>query len=111
MKPGASFSFGPRSTNPLKRFSCGCSLPIDSYGMEVKEYLARDMNNIHVAINDGVRKIFGWNRWESIRELRNAFGYHSIFVVSAIMKSKFLAGFTEIRNSVLTHLLSFCIPH
>ena len=51
------------------------------YGIEVKEYLARDMSNLHVAMNDGIRKIFGWNRWESVRSMRESFGYRDIYTL------------------------------
>ena len=41
-------------------------------------------------MNDGIRKIFGWNSWESIRELGNSFGFDDIYVMAA--KSKCLFG-------------------
>ena len=73
----------------MKLFFTNC-VSILSYGLEVKEYLTRDKRSIHVAMNDGIRKIFGWNRWESIRELGNSFGFDDIYVMAA--KSKCLFG-------------------
>ena len=65
----------------MKVFFTNC-VSILAYGIEVKEYLARDMRSIHVAMNDGIRKIFGWHRWESIRELRHSFGYDDIYTMA-----------------------------
>ena len=76
-----------------------------NYGIEVKEYLARDLNRIHVAMNDGIRKIFGWNRWESVRQLRGSFGYKDIYTVEAIRKRKFIQSIPKLRNSSLDSLM------
>ena len=62
-----------------------------TYGCEVKLFLARDMQKINVAINDGIRKIFGWNRWESVRQLRMSFGYKDIFTTVASRRKNFLS--------------------
>ena len=56
------------------------------YGIEVKGYLTRDMSNIHVAMNDGIRKIFGWNRWESVCLLKEFFGYRDIYVTAVVRR-------------------------
>ena len=76
-----------------------------TYGIEVKEYLARDLTNIHVAMNDGIRKIFGWNRWESVRHLRSSFGYKDIYTMIALRKRKFFHSISLLRNSLLNSLV------
>ena len=81
----------------MKLFYTNC-VSIFAYGIEVKEYLARDLNSINVAINDGIRKIFGWNRWESVRQLRCSFGYKDIFTVIALRKRNFYHSIPLLRN-------------
>ena len=91
----------------MKLFFTNC-VSILTYGLEVKEFLARDMRSLHVAINDGVRKIFGWNRWESVRELRNSFGYSDIYTMAEKRKRKFLSNIKELNNPILLFLLRHC---
>ena len=91
----------------LRLFYSNC-VPILTYGIEVKEYLARDMTSHHVAINDGIRKIFGWNRWESIRTLRESFGYLDLHTIAATRRRSFFAGFRFLDNPTLKHLKRVC---
>ena len=74
----------------------------------LKEYLTRDFRSIHVAMNDGIRKIFGWNRWESIRELRHSFGYDDIYVMAAKRKRVFLSSLHCLNNPLLLFLKQQC---
>ena len=53
-------------------------VPILTYACEVKSYTGREMTRLDVSLNDCIRKIFSFNRWESTRELRRSFGYDSI---------------------------------
>ena len=55
-----------------------CCTPILSYACAVKEYPARQMQDCTTALNDALRFIFGYNRWESVRNLRESFGYKSL---------------------------------
>ena len=54
-------------------------VPIITYASEVKSYKYVDMHACHVALNDAIRRIFGYNRWESIRSLRTSFGYNDLY--------------------------------
>ena len=91
----------------LKLFFTDC-VPILSYGLEVKDYLARDMRSLHVAMNDGIRKIFGWNRWESICELRDSFGYDDIYTMAEKRRRKFMSSIYHLNNPILPFLKRFC---
>ena len=91
----------------MKLFYTNC-VTILTYGLEIKEFLARDMRSIHVAINDGIRKIFGWNRWESIRELRNSFGYNDIFTMAEQRRRKFMSTLHRLNNPLLISLKLYC---
>ena len=91
----------------MKLFFTNC-VSILTYGLEIKEFLARDMRSIHVAINDGIRKIFGWNRWESIRELRSSFGYDDIFIMAVKRRRKFMSSMHRLNNPLLNSLKQYC---
>ena len=84
----------------MKLFFTNC-VSILSYRLKVKELLARDMRSLHVAMNDGLRKIFGWNRWESVRELRSSFGYSDIFTMAEKRKRKFFSTIKELKTLFL----------
>ena len=92
------------SEEVLMRLYFSNCVSVLTYGLEVKEYLARDMRSIHVAMNDGIRKIFGWNRWESIRELRSSFGYRDIYAMAESRRKGFTSSFRLLNNPILTHL-------
>ena len=53
-------------------------VPKLTYACEVRSHSARDMMRMDVALNDSIRKIFTFQRWESTRYLRQSFGYKSI---------------------------------
>ena len=78
-----------------------------TYGIEVKEYLARDMCKVNVAMNDGIRKIFGWNRWESVRQLRTSFGYNDIYTITARRRKKFMETIPLLCNPTLNFIKHF----
>ena len=42
-------------------------VPILSYASSIKQYSATEMSNCNVAINNVLRKIFGFTQWQSIR--------------------------------------------
>ena len=91
----------------MKLFHTNC-VSILTYGLEIKEFIARDMRSIHVAINDGIRKIFGWNRWESIRDLRSSFGYDDIFIMAVKRRRKFMSSMHRLNNPLLISLKQHC---
>ena len=94
----------------MRLFYSNC-VSVLTYGIEVKEYLARDMTTLHIAINDGIRKIFGWNRWESVRVLRESFGFRDIYIMAEARKRNFLARFCDLDNDTLQKLKQYCETH
>ena len=54
-------------------------VPILTYAAELKLFKYTDMHACHVALNDAIRRVFGYHRWESIRTLRMSFGYHDLY--------------------------------
>ena len=53
-------------------------VPNLTYACEVLNYSSNQMQPMNVAINDCIRRIFGHNRWESVRFLRQELGYPSL---------------------------------
>ena len=58
-------------------------VPVLSYASDVVVFHHREMESLHVAVNDLIRRIFSYNRWESIRTLRESFGYLSLTEIFA----------------------------
>ena len=70
-----------------------------TYAAEVRVLSSSDMNTYNVALNDSIRRIFSYNRWESTRHLRQELGYMNI---SEIFHSR--------TNNFLTKCMSFHNP-
>ena len=84
-----------------------CCIPILSYASAVKVYSSRQMQDCNTTVNDALRLIFGFNRWESVRALRVSFGYKSLVDLFAIAKRKFENSLSSHRNPVISHLSRF----
>ena len=82
------------------------SLPILTNACEVKTFSCFDMLDYHVATNDAIRRIFSFNRWESVRHLRESFGYRDIYSIFAQRKRSFLHRFRLTNNSILHSFLT-----
>ena len=79
-------------------------IPNLTYACDVVCYSASDLSSLHVAANDAIRKIFRYNRWESIAFLRNSFGYSSITEIFARRRMMFEQRLTQIGNAFLSRL-------
>ena len=64
-------------------------VPVLTYACAVKEYPSRQMQDCCTAMNDALRFLFGYNRWESVRTLRQSFGYKSLVEMFHRAKTKF----------------------
>ena len=82
-------------------------VPCLSYAAEVVEYRGSDMNSLNVALNDAIRRIYSYNRWESTRSLRQHLGFPNISEIFHARKNSFLAKNVVIRNEVIRTLTSF----
>ena len=96
------------SENVLMMLLYSNCVPILTYGCEVKRPNGREITSLDVALNDCTRKIFGFRRWESTRELRKSLGYESITEILAMRNFRFLNGIaiSWTGNSVLIQLES-----
>ena len=59
-------------------------VPILTYACAVKDFSSREMSSCNTALNDAIRKIFSFNRWESVRHLREGCGYKSLYEIYRI---------------------------
>ena len=79
-------------------------VPCFSYAAAMKDYTSRQMNECTVAVNDAIRKIFTFKRWESVRTLREDLGYPALSDIFAKARSKFQASLPRHHNSTISRL-------
>ena len=63
-----------------------------THAAEVKIITNAEMHNCNVALNDGIRRIFSYNRWESTRHLRQQLSYPNVTEIFHSRSRKFLSG-------------------
>ena len=81
-------------------------VPNLTYACEVLNYSNAQFQPMNVAINDCIRKIFGHNRWESVRFLRQELGYPSLTDIFRSRARKFHQFMHLLGNSTLDFLNS-----
>ena len=81
-------------------------VPNLTYCVEVKSLSSSDMQKGNVALNDSIRFIFTYNRWESTRFLRQELGYPNIFEIFHSRWEKFLNACSRSHNGVILFLSS-----
>ena len=67
-------------------------------------FISRQMQECNTAVNDALRLIFGFNRWESVRSIRESFGYRSLTELFAKAKRRFDVSLPHHHNKVISHL-------
>ena len=77
-------------------------VPILTYASAVKEYPSREIHNCNTALNDSLRFIFGYHRWESVRHLRECFGYKSLTELFSKAKMNFDKSALTHHNSIIS---------
>ena len=79
-------------------------VPTLTYACAVKMYSSREMQDCNTALNNAIRKIFTYNRWESIRTLRESFGYMSLTEIFHTASMKFLGSLPNHSNMLIREL-------
>ena len=95
----------PSETILMRLLFTNC-VPILTYACEIKALNGREMMSYDVALNDCIRKIFSYNRWESVRSLRKEFGYDSVSELFTKRTASFYRAIKLTGNPVLKHLSS-----
>ena len=84
------------------------SVPILTYASEVKVFSCSDMRDCNVALNNAIRRIFSYNRWESIRTLRQQLGYRDLTTTFAFRTRGFYA-IPSMQNETVIALYQFLL--
>ena len=95
----------PRENVLMQLLYSNC-VPKLTYGAAVKDLNAHEKQQYNVAINNAIRRIFGFRLWQSIRQIREFYGYHSIEMMFANAKTRFHRKLPDHCNSVLRFLSS-----
>ena len=81
-------------------------VPSLTYAAEIKSFSASEMSKCNTALNNAIRRIFGFNQWESIRTLRTEMGYSDIYTMFESRKRSFFSKLMNSDNQLLKLLLS-----
>ena len=98
---------GPSDVVQMKLLYSVC-VPIITYASDVVIFPHKEMESLHVAVNDAIRRIFSYQRWESIKDLRKSFGYLSITELFTRRKKNFETRLPQIGNATLSFLSRNC---
>ena len=93
------------SEDVLMKLLYASCVPIMTYSCEAISYTTKQFHTLNVALNDCIRRIFGYNRWESVRFLRLSMGYPSITDIFNQRRENFLKNIPHIGNATMYSLL------
>ena len=79
-----------------------------THGSAVKEFSQRDFMKCNTAVNNAIRLIFSYRRWESIRVLREQFGYESLTELFEKSRTRFEKSLSCSTNPILRHIHDHC---
>ena len=79
-------------------------VPILSYAAEVKYFKSSDMHDCNVALNNAIRRIFSFKRWESPRQLRQSLNFPNLYEIFASRKSCFEKSCSKSSNGIVAFL-------
>ena len=77
------------------------AVPILTYACDTLPLSSRQLNEMTIALNDAIRKVFSFNRWESVRFLRESFGYSSLSEIIYDSTEKFFKMLSRTNNETL----------
>ena len=90
--------------NVLMQLLFSNCVPKLTYGSAIKDLTAAEKHQYNVALNNAVRRIFGFRDWRSIRQIREYYGYDSIEVLFAKAKKRFYDSLSRHSNRILKFL-------
>ena len=76
-------------------------VPNLTYCAEIKDLSGAETNKYNVALNNCIRGIFSYNRWESTRQLRQQLHFPNISEIFASRRANFLRKCFESSNPVI----------
>ena len=94
-----------QSSEPdLLKLIYAVAVPILTYACEILPLSNKQLNEMTVALNDAIRRVFSFQRWESVRYLRESFGYLSLSEIVHNRTENFLKTFSRTGNDTLSTL-------
>ena len=84
-------------------------VPTLTFACSVKVFSAKEMQDCTTALNNAIRRIFTFHRWESVRSLREAFDYKSVTDIFSEMSRKFLLSLPTHSNSIIRTFASHTV--
>ena len=93
----------PNVTVQMQLLYSNC-VPILSYACNVKTFSAQEMRDCNTAVNNAIRKIFSFQRWESVQFFCDGFQMKSIYELFQIASKKFRLSLPYHPNSVLRRI-------
>ena len=79
-------------------------VPRLTYGAAIKDLSSSEKQQVNVALNNVIRRIFKFRHWQSIRQLRECYGFKSIEVMFGIARKRFTLSLTNHSNAILRFL-------
>ena len=90
--------------NVLMQLLYSNCVPKLTFGAAVKELSASEKHQFNVAVNTAARRIFGFRNWQSIRQIREVYGYESIETMHDKASRRFHNGMISHSNGILKFL-------
>ena len=91
-----------KSSEPvLLKLIYAVAVPILTYACETLPLSNKQLNEMTTALNDAIRRIFSYHRWESVRYLRESFGYLSLSEIVYNSTENFFKMFSRTGNDTL----------
>ena len=79
-------------------------VPKLTYGAEIKDFNSAESNQLNVALNGAIRRIFGFRHWQSIRQIRECYGFKSMELLINRAKRRFTMSIENHDNVILGSL-------
>ena len=90
--------------NVLMQLLFSNCVPRLTYGAAVKDLNASEKQQVNVAVNNAIRRIFKFRQWQSIRQLREFYGFKPIEVMFEIARNRFFRALPYHNNALLRFL-------
>jgi hypothetical protein len=91
-------SIRPYVSTYICTYICDSVCTLSFIASEVKQFSASEMTKCDVALNNAIRKIFTYQRWEGICILRESFGYPDLYSIFTKQRANFLTSNLTIDN-------------
>ena len=93
----------------MKLLYANC-VPNLTYNAEVKDsssISSRELQDLNTALNNAIRRIFSYHKWESTRQLRQQLHFPNVIEIFRSRRSKFLKKCVELDNDVVRFVITY----